>query len=153
MGHWRPISRALYSATLLEHGSVNENALGRIWFCGEINTLPTPAMILPLRHILDAPSKNICHTSSSEVRFENLIWNIFMKFWAFWNRMSSQEICKRWPLTVFWGTKSISYWDRRRAHLANLEFSDPGFVMRRCKGFTLETVSYTHLTLPTIYSV
>ena len=67
MGELKANSRALYSATLLEHGSVNENTLGRTWFGGEINTTPTPAMILSLGPILDAPSKNICHTSSSKV--------------------------------------------------------------------------------------
>jgi len=60
------MSRALYYATLLEHDSINKNALGRTWFCGEINTTPTPAIVLPLGVVLDALSKNICHISSPE---------------------------------------------------------------------------------------
>jgi len=36
-------------------------------FFSETNTTPTPAMILHVGPVLDAPSKNICNTSSSKV--------------------------------------------------------------------------------------
>ena len=77
---WRPISRVLYSATLLEQGVVNENAREKTWFCGETNTTPTPAIILPLGPILDAPSKNICHTSSSKIAAVNTDLNFLILF-------------------------------------------------------------------------
>jgi len=60
MSELRPISRALYSATLLEQGVVNENARERTWLHGKINTIPTSTIILPLGPVLDSPSKNIC---------------------------------------------------------------------------------------------
>jgi len=57
----------MHSATLLEHGSINEKARGRMWSFGETNTTPTPMTILPIGPVLDAPSKNICHTLSLEI--------------------------------------------------------------------------------------
>src|SRR3954465_12543018 len=52
-----PMSRALYSATLLEQGFVRVNARGMTWWWGETKTIPTPAAKSPLGLTLDAPSK------------------------------------------------------------------------------------------------
>jgi len=72
LASWRLISKVLYSATLLEHGSVNEKARGRTWLYGKTNTTPTAAIILPLELVLDAPSKNICYTLSVEVMLASM---------------------------------------------------------------------------------
>jgi len=92
-----PINRALYSATLLEHGSVNENAQEITWLCGETSTTPTFATIFPLAPVLDALSKNSCHTFSrgcvGHTNFHDFIWKIVIKFRGSWNWMISQEIC------------------------------------------------------------
>src|SRR3954465_14861815 len=58
----KPMSRALYSATLLVQGSVWENARGMTWFWGEMNTTPTPATNPARGMVQDAPSKYICQT-------------------------------------------------------------------------------------------
>src|SRR4051812_27580488 len=63
----KPMSRALYSATLLVQGSVRENAHGMTWLWDEINTTPTPATNPTRGMVRDAPSKYICQT-------EGLIW-------------------------------------------------------------------------------
>jgi len=45
---------------------------------------------------------------------------------------------RAWSLMAFWGAKVMSYWDYNIAQLANLEFREPGFVIRIHKGLTLE---------------
>ena len=92
-----PINRALYSATLLEHDSVNENAQEIAWLCGETSTTLTFDIIFPLAPVLDTLSKNSCHTFSrgcvSHTNFRDFILKIFIKFRGSWNWMTSQEIC------------------------------------------------------------
>jgi len=68
---WRPMSNALYSATLLKQDSVSENARGRHDFLMRHAT-PTLAMILLIGLVLNASSKNICQTSSSEVMLASM---------------------------------------------------------------------------------
>src|SRR3954466_5888553 len=68
----KPMSRALYSATLLVQGSVRENARGMTWFRGEMNTIPTPTTDPARGMVRDAPSKYICQT-------EGLIWQTVLQ--------------------------------------------------------------------------
>jgi len=126
---WRPMSKALYSATLLEQGSVSENAHGRMWFLGEINTTLTPATILPFGLVLNVQSKNSCHTSS---RISSCSFEVYETGWA------AKKFARAWPLMAFWGTKVMSDWDNNMAQLANLEFRKPSFVVRIRRGLTLE---------------
>ena len=114
----------------------------------ETNTTPTPAMILPVELALDAPSTNIYHTSSSEVILASMTssgmsvcsFDIFRTEWAV---RKSARTCL---LTAFWGTKVMSYYDNKMAQLASLEFKDPDFIMRMCRGLTLEM---TYMIWPT----
>jgi len=137
---WRPISKALYLATLLEQDSVNKKARGRMWLCGETNATSTLTTILPLRPILNASSKNICQTSSSEVMLSSMTssemcscnFKVFETGWA------ARKSARAWPFIAFCGTKVMLYWDNNIAQLASLEFKDPSFVIKICKGLTLE---------------
>jgi len=61
-----PIKRALYFATLLEHGSVNGMHEGLRSSVGRQILPPTPATIFPRGHVLDVPSKKSCHTCPSK---------------------------------------------------------------------------------------
>ena len=96
---------------------------------------------LACRAYLGAPSKNICHTSSSEVILAQMTssgisvcsLDVFKTGWA------ARKSARVYPLTAYYETKVMQYWDSRMAQLASLEFKDPGFVMRMRRRLTLET--------------
>ena len=104
--NWKPMRKALYSAILLQ-GSINENERGRTWFSGETNTTPTPAMILPIGLVLDALSKNICHTSSPKVILA-LMTSSAMSSCSFEVSETGwvPEICERLTFDRFLGDKN-----------------------------------------------
>jgi len=137
---WRPMSKALYSATLLEQGFVSENARGRTWLSGKTNITPTPVIIFPFELVLDAPSKNICHTSLLEVMLALITSSVISScgFEVSETGWAAKKFARAWPLMAFWGMKVKSYWDSSMAQLANLEFRELGFVIRIHRGLTLE---------------
>jgi len=82
-------------------------------FSGKMNTTSAPAMILPVGPVLDAPSTNICHTSSSEVILVSMTSSImsvysFDAFRTGWAARKSVRACR---LTTFLGTKVMLYWN------------------------------------------
>ena len=143
------MSKALYSATLLEQGLVNENAWGRTWFPGERNTTPTLATIYPFGSVLDSPSKNSCHTSSLEViltlitssRISSCSFKDSGTWWA------AKKSARVWPLIAFWGYEGhVILGQQYGPKLANLKFRKPGFVMRIRRGLNLEMTWMVCLT-------
>ena len=113
------MNNALYSATLLKQDSVNKNARERTWFSGKTNTTPILVIILPVGPVLDAPSKNICYTSSPEVILTSITLSgmSICSFEVFGTEWAARKSARAWPLTAFWGTKVMSHWDSRMTQL------------------------------------
>ena len=141
------MSRALYSIILLKQGSINEKTWGRTLFCGGTNTIPTLAITWPLGPILDAPSKNIRETFSSEVILFDLIQNVFVQFLSFWNRMSCQKICEGFALYCLLRHKGHVIFRQQNDPINQSRVQRSWFIMRMHQGLTFET---TCMVWPTI---
>ena len=123
--------------------------------CEEISTTPTPAMIFPSEFVLDAPSKNSCHTYSSEEVLIKLIsvissWEIFIKFWRSWDWMIGQKICHNLTFDrllwhelhlIFWNAIRTrpNYWECMRYHVIMWENE---YYPHTCDDISLRTYSW-----------
>src|SRR3954463_10153927 len=138
----KPMSWALYSATLLEQDLVRENARGMIWFWGEMNTTLTPATS-PARGIVrDAPSKYICQTAGwtwDECTSAVSSGNSSKRAADFDVGFSARKSAMACPFVAFWGRKCISYCDSSMAHLVSRPLRAEGLVMRSRRGLIFDT--------------
>jgi len=96
-------------------------------------------MILPIRPVLDVPSKNICHTLSSEVILASMTSSECSCVVSTFSGLDELlESLQELVLDRLLGDKSHVVLDSRMTQLASLEFKDPGFIMRMRKSWLLK---------------
>lgn len=137
-----PMSRAMYSATLLVHGSDSENARGSTYFWAYMSTTPTPAIRSSFELVRVRHQNRVGKPGRQRLPVVNTLW-LRMGILFTFSRLSMLG-CRKDKLQTpilwspFWGRNSMSYHDWRIAHSAKRPFRADGFIMRNCQGLTLD---------------
>jgi len=140
------MSRALYSAILLEQDSINEKARGRMWLYSEHNPHSGNHLAFKAhpRCVINEHLPNFIFWG--HVGFDDLVGTSSCNFEVSETGWAVKKSARALPFIAICGVKVMSYWDNNMAQLVSLEFKYLGFIIKIHKGLTLEMTCMVWLT-------